>query len=324
MSAPLLEARGLVCRFGPKEAVKGLDLTLNAGDLVGLIGPDGAGKSTTFRMLVGLQRPTSGTIVRTLPDEQVAYVPQVFALAPDLTVMENMKLQAGLYGMKGAEARIHELLSRVDLDRFKDRMSGALSGGMKQKLALCVALLPSPRLLLLDEPTTGVDPVSRREFWALLHQIHDDGVAILFSSPYMDEAEYAFRILFMYDGHLLATGTPESFREAMPGVVLRVLTRKRRKVMANIEALNPLDLFGEGEQIRARFTPQDPAPLLDRIRALEGVEHVELSEATLEDTFLHALKEQDHATEATSQISGDVKSPAPAPPSDSHGGPRHG
>ena len=122
MSSPLLEASGLVCRFGPKEAVKGLDLALHPGDLVGLIGPDGAGKSTTFRMLVGLQRPTAGTLTRTVPDEQVAYVPQVFALAPDLTVMENMKLQAGLYGLKGAGPRIHELLARVDLDRFGDRM----------------------------------------------------------------------------------------------------------------------------------------------------------------------------------------------------------
>jgi ABC-2 type transport system ATP-binding protein len=293
MSTPLLEARGLACRLGPKEAVKGLDLVLNAGDLVGLIGPDGAGKSTTFRMLVGLQRPTAGTLRRNVPDEQVAYVPQTFSLAPDLTVLENMKLQAGLYGLKGAEARIHELLTRVDLNRFQDRMSGALSGGMKQKLALCVALLPSPRLLLLDEPTTGVDPVSRREFWALLHQIHDDGVAILFSSPYMDEAEYAFKILFMYDGRLLASGTPESFREAMPGVVLRVLTRKRRQVMAALEALDPIDLFGEGEQIRMRFPIQAPAPLLARIGAMEGVERVELSEASLEDTFLHALTEQE-------------------------------
>ncbi|HJV23354.1 MAG TPA: ABC transporter ATP-binding protein [Holophagaceae bacterium] len=293
MSAPLLEAQDLVCRFGPKEAVKGLDLALHPGDLVGLIGPDGAGKSTTFRMLVGLQRPTAGTITRTVPDDQVAYVPQVFALAPDLTVMENMKLQAGLYGMKQPEARIHELLTRVDLDRFGDRMSGALSGGMKQKLALCVALLPSPRLLLLDEPTTGVDPVSRREFWALLHQIHDDGVAILFSSPYMDEAEYAFHIHFMYDGHLLASGTPETFREALPGVVLRVLTRKRRQVMAALEAMQPLDLFGEGELIRVRFPEQEPAALMDRIAALDGVERVEQSEATLEDTFLHALHEQE-------------------------------
>ncbi len=298
MSAPLLEASGLVCRFGPKEAVKGLDLALHPGDLVGLIGPDGAGKSTTFRMLVGLQRPTAGPLTRTVPDEHVAYVPQVFALAPDLTVMENMKLQAGLYGLKGAGPRIQELLKRVDLDRFGDRMSGALSGGMKQKLALCVALLPRPRLLLLDEPTTGVDPVSRREFWSLLHQVHDDGVAILFSSPYMDEAEYAFRILFMHEGHLLASGTPESFRDELPGIVLRLLTRRRRQVMQALEALQPLDLFGEGEQIRVRFPEQPLEPLLQRIRALPGVERVEPSEATLEDSFLHALSEQEQGKEA--------------------------
>ena len=323
MSTPLLEARGLVCRFGPKEAVKGLDLALHPGDLVGLIGPDGAGKSTTFRMLVGLQRPTAGTLQRSVPDEQVAYVPQVFALAPDLTVMENMTLQAGLYGLKGVEPRIRELLKRVDLDRFGDRMSGALSGGMKQKLALCVALLPSPRLLLLDEPTTGVDPVSRREFWSLLHQVHDDGVAILFSSPYMDEAEYAFRIHFMHEGNLLASGTPETFREALPGVVLRVLTPKRRQVMTALEALQPLDLFGEGEQIRVRFPEQALEPLVTRIQALPGVERVEPTQATLEDSFLHALSEQEHPKENAPEIASEPPSQDPVRPSDTEMGPRH-
>jgi ABC-2 type transport system ATP-binding protein len=271
--------------------VKGFDLDLRQGELVGLIGPDGAGKTTTFRMLMGLQRPTAGRLELRVPPEQVAYVPQVFALAPDLTVEENLRLQAGLYRLEDPEPRIGALLASVELDRFRDRMAGALSGGMKQKLSLCVALLPAPRLLLLDEPTTGVDPVSRREFWALLHAVHDEGVAILFSTPYLDEAEYAHRMLLMHEGRVLDEGGLEGFREAMPGLTVRVVTPARRAVQAELWALRPLDLFGEGEVIRARFADQPAEPLLARIRALPGVERAEPSEATLEDFFLHALLE---------------------------------
>ena len=162
---------------------------------------------------------------------------------------------------------------------------------MKQKLSLCSALLTEPRLLLLDEPTTGVDPVSRREFWELLHQVHDDGVAILFSSPYMDEAEYAHRMLLMYEGRVLQQGDLESFRAGLPGLVFRLVSSQRRNVQKAVAALGPLDLFAEGEVLRARFPDQDPAPLLARLRALPGVDQVRLTEASLEDIFLHALAE---------------------------------
>ena len=218
-SGLLLQAEHLACTYrNGTRAVKDFGLELREGDLVGLIGPDGAGKTTTFRMLMGLQTPTSGTLRILVDPDQVAYMPQVFALAPDLTVAENMRFQAGLYGIKNPAARISGLLASVDLERFRDRMSGALSGGMKHKLSLCVALLPRPRLLLLDEPTTGVDPVSRREFWALLHDVHDEGVAILFTSPYMDEAEYAHDMLLMHEGNVLDQGSLPEFRAKIPGV----------------------------------------------------------------------------------------------------------
>ncbi|MDP1832695.1 MAG: ABC transporter ATP-binding protein [Geothrix sp.] len=285
----LLEARALACRFGAKATVQGLDLTLAEGELVGLIGPDGAGKTTTFRMLAGLQRPTGGSLHRHLDRRSISYVPQTFSLAPDLTVSENLRLQAGLYGLGDAEARITGLLESVDLAPFRDRLSGALSGGMKQKLALCAALLTEPRLLLLDEPTTGVDPVSRREFWELLHTVHDQGVAILFSSPYMDEAEYAHRMLLMHEGRVLEEGDLPSFRRRLPGLVFRLVSPRRRETQKALAALGPLDLFAEGEIIRARFPEQDPAPLAARLAALPGVELVRLAEANLEDVFLHAL-----------------------------------
>jgi len=287
----LLEAHALSCHFGKKVAVQGLDLNLAEGELVGLIGPDGAGKTTTFRMLAGLQRPSSGELKRNLDRHGISYVPQTFSLAPDLSVAENMQLQAGLYSLQDPAPRINRLLESVALAPFRDRLSGALSGGMKQKLSLCSALLTEPRLLLLDEPTTGVDPVSRREFWELLHQVHDDGVAILFSSPYMDEAEYAHRMLLMYEGRVLQQGDLESFRAGLPGLVFRLVSSQRRNVQKAVAALGPLDLFAEGEVLRARFPDQDPAPLLARLRALPGVDQVRLTEASLEDIFLHALAE---------------------------------
>lgn len=288
----LLEAKALGCTYpNGIQAVKGLDLSLSEGELVGLIGPDGAGKTTAFRMFMGLKRPTSGSLDLHAPPEKIGYVPQTFSLAPDLTVEENLRLQAGLYGLKNFDSRLKHLLETVELEPFRARRARALSGGMKQKLSLCVALLPEPRLLLLDEPTTGVDPVSRREFWDLLHEVHEQGVGILFSSPYMDEAEYAHRMLLLHEGRVLDEGTLESFQAKLPGVVLKVTTARRRAVQQALAALSPLDLFGEGEIIRARFPEQAPGPLMGRISGLEGVERVELSESTLEDFFLHSLTE---------------------------------
>lgn len=215
----LLRAEAIGCTFpGGKAAVRELSLTLHEGELVGMIGPDGAGKTTSFRMLVGLQRPTAGRIVRNLDPGQIGYVSQTFSLNPDFTVVENLRLQAGLFGLRQPLPRISRLLASVGLEAFADRRTGALSGGMKQKLALCSALLTEPRLLLLDEPTTGVDPVSRREFWDLLHEVHDDGVAILFSTPYMDEAEYAHRVLLMEGGRILDQGETETLRRSLPGI----------------------------------------------------------------------------------------------------------
>jgi ABC-2 type transport system ATP-binding protein len=248
----LLEAHGLSCQFGTKAAVSGLDLTLSDGELVGLIGPDGAGKTTTFRMLAGLQKPTAGQLRRHHSRTDISYVPQRFSLAPDLTVLENLQLQAGLYGLKDPAPRIGSLLESVDLAPFRDRLSGALSGGMKQKLALCSALLTEPRVLLLDEPTTGVDPVSRREFWELLHTVHDQGVAILFSTPYMDEAEYAHRMLLMHEGRVLDEGDLSSFRKDLPGLVFRLVSSRRHEVRAALISSRKGMSSGSGSRIRIR------------------------------------------------------------------------
>lgn len=287
----LLRAEGLGCSFpGGKAAVKELSLSLCSGELVGLIGPDGAGKTTTFRMLVGLQRPTAGRIVRLLEAGEIGYVSQTFSLNTDFTVMENLRLQAGLYGLESPLPRITALLASVGLGAFAERPAGALSGGMKQKLSLCNALLTSPRLLLLDEPTTGVDPVSRREFWDLLHAVHDDGVAILFSTPYMDEAEYAHRVLLMEGGRILDQGGIEDLRHRLPGLMVRIETDDPRGLKPLVSALGALDAMPDAGEVRARFPEQPLDPLLKALQALPGVRTVAPTTAGLEDLFLHYLE----------------------------------
>ena len=212
----MIRAEKLVRSFGSRPALRGLDLEIARGELFALIGPDGAGKTTFFRIVAGLLEPTSGRLVR--DDVPFGLVPQRFSLYEDLTVDENLALRARLYSVPAAEAaaRARDLLARVGLDRFGARLAGALSGGMKQKLALVAALLTRPALLLLDEPTTGVDPVSRREFWQVLNELHHEGLTIVVSTPYMDEAEYASRLAFLDEGRLVATGTREEILAACP------------------------------------------------------------------------------------------------------------
>jgi len=212
----VIRAEKLVRSFGGRPALNGIDLEIARGEMFALIGPDGAGKTTFFRIVAGLLAPTSGSAVR--DDVPFGLVPQRFSLYEDLTVDENLALRSRLYSVPQAESagRARDLLSRVGLDRFGTRLAGALSGGMKQKLALVAALLTRPALLLLDEPTTGVDPVSRREFWQVLNALHHEGLTIVVSTPYMDEAEYASRIGFLDEGLLVATGTRDEILAACP------------------------------------------------------------------------------------------------------------
>jgi len=212
----MIRVERLVKSFGSRAALRGIDLTIAGGELFALIGPDGAGKSTFFRIVAGLLKPTSGRAVR--DDVPFGLVPQRFSLYEDLTLDENLALRARLYSVPPAEgaSRAKDLLARVGLERFGSRLAGALSGGMKQKLALVSALLTRPALLLLDEPTTGVDPVSRREFWQVLNALHGEGLTIVVSTPYMDEAEYASRLAFLDEGKIVAAGTKEEILAACP------------------------------------------------------------------------------------------------------------
>jgi ABC-2 type transport system ATP-binding protein len=214
---PAIAFHGVTREFGTVRAVDGLDLAVYPGELVALVGPDGAGKTTAARLAAGALAPTRG---RVEPESRgrVGYLTGRFSLYSDLSVWENLRFFARIYGMSAGEVHAEggRLLEWVDLTRFRERMAGALSGGMRQKLALCCALIHRPPVLILDEPTTAVDPVARADFWALLRERAADGQAILVTTPYLDEAENGHRIGLLDRGRLLATGTALELKDRLP------------------------------------------------------------------------------------------------------------
>ena len=298
----MIEARSLVKSFGRHTALRGIDLSVAAGELFALIGPDGAGKTTFFRLVAGVITATSGSVRR---DEGATFglVPQRFSLYEDLTVDENLDLRSRLYSVPLDEARRRsaDLLARVGMDRFGKRLAGALSGGMKQKLSLVAALLTRPDLLLLDEPTTGVDPVSRREFWQVLAELHHGGLTIVVSTPYMDEAEYATRIGFLDRGRLLAVGTRDEILAAYPRPLLEVLSSDRvavRTRLAPLATVDDISLFGT--RLHVRGAAGAGTGLLEEVRrALDGLvpgEGVKPIPPSLEDVFvLEGVDEEEAA-----------------------------
>jgi len=295
----MITATNLTRRFGKKVALHDVSLRVEEGELFGLIGPDGAGKTTFFRIVAGVLAPTSGSI-EVARGVTFGFVPQRFAMYEDLSVDENLRLRARLYDVPDstAKSRGADLLERVGMARFGARLAGALSGGMKQKLALVAALLTQPRLLLLDEPTTGVDPVSRREFWALLNQLHHDGLTIVVSTPYMDEAEYATRIAFIDHGRISSVGTRQEVLRTYSRPLLEIRTSRRlevRSLLAPMRELDDLSLFAT--VLHARGAEGTGPELLDKVRAaLRGVvdEHdVQALTPSLEDVFVLAGSDEE-------------------------------
>ena len=294
----MITATGLTRRFGTKTALAGIDLRVEKGELFGLIGPDGAGKTTFFRILAGVLAPTSGAVAVD-GAATFGFVPQRFSLYEDLSVDENLELRARLYGVPSSvsRARTADLLERVGMARFRARLAGALSGGMKQKLALVAALLTQPPLLLLDEPTTGVDPVSRREFWMLLNHLHHEGLTIVVSTPYMDEAEYATRIAFLDRGRISSVGTRREILASYGRPLLEIRTANRlqvRALLAPMPEVDDLSLFGT--VLHARGAAGTGPELLDHVRAaLRGVvapEDIQPVAPSLEDVFVLAGGEE--------------------------------
>jgi ABC-2 type transport system ATP-binding protein len=289
--------------FGSLAAVAGLTLSVPRGELFGLVGSDGAGKSTTLRMLTGIMDPSGGEawVLGTSmkrPTEavrsQIGYMSQRFGLYPDLTVLENLRFYADIQMIprRGRDARISELLDFGKLAPFKDRPAGKLSGGMKQKLGLACALVHRPRVLFLDEPTNGVDPVSRRDFWRILYGLLGEGVTVFVATAYLDEAERCGRVGLMHRGELLACDTPQGLKKLMKGGVLELTTNDPRRAVRLLSEQFPsgsVALFGE----RLHLYAPDPAEAGRLAAATLGADGLELSlrqvEPTLEDLFVSLL-----------------------------------
>ena len=299
-----IEARALRRLFGSVTAVDGLDLAVLEGETFGLVGPDGAGKTTTMRMLCGALPPTGGSArvagfdVLTQAEEvrrTIGYLPQRLSLYGELTVDENLLFQARVRGVVGKafQERRERLLSLSRLGRFRNRQALQLSGGMRQKLALACALIHSPQILLLDEPTTGVDPVSRGEFWELLLDLAAEGMTVLVTTAYMEEAERCGRVGLMYEGSLLACGTPLEVRRAARLILLELVCdplHQGRAAVVQMPRVRWEEVFGNRLHIAVpgRELEREIRNTLEaagiRIRSLHGIE------PGLEDAFFELVR----------------------------------
>jgi len=310
---PILRLRKAVHRYGNLVAVNGIDIEAARGEMFGLIGPDGAGKTTTLRMALGLLRPDSGTVETCGLDpvgqhreltQRVGYLSQRFSLYGDLTVDENVAFFGRVHGVKGWKERRDELLELVRMTPFRNRLADRLSGGMKQKLALTCTLIHTPELLILDEPTTGVDPVSRRDFWLLLARLQQEGLSLIMTTPYLDEAERCQRVALMHEGSLLAVEDPGALRANFPQLVVELVAKPRRPAEALLRqnaGVAYVEAFGE--RIRA-FLPHPPgAPAEEKTaRLVEGLEAEGIDvdrfrsvRPSLEDVFVAKISEIEQA-----------------------------
>ena len=290
-------------RYGPLTAVDAVSFTIERGEMFGLIGPDGAGKTTSIRMACGLLRPDGGQI-RVLDRNPIAqhravtgdlgYLSQRFSLYGDLSIDENIAFFAEIHGVGRYQALRDRLLEMTQLTPFRSRRADRLSGGMKQKLALACTLVHEPKILLLDEPTTGVDPVSRREFWKLLSEFLSRGLTIVMSTPYLDEAERCARVALLHDGHLLAVDRPEHLQARLEGELLEVSVRDGRPPLDVLRSLPGIaDVQSFGDRAHVRMRKRDPALVSAIVQALErhgssGVSARPIA-ASLEDVFIDLI-----------------------------------
>ncbi|KAB2950420.1 MAG: ABC transporter ATP-binding protein [Thermoanaerobaculia bacterium] len=296
-----IEVAGLARRFGDTVAVAGLDFEVRPGELFGLVGPDGAGKTTTLRMLAGVLRPSAGDArvdgVSVAADPEavkphLAYMSQRFGLYTDLTVAENLEFYADLFRVPRAEraARLERLYGFSGLGAFRGRLAGQLSGGMKQKLGLSCALIHEPRVLLLDEPTFGVDPVSRRDLWRIVHEMVGRGVTAVVSTAYLDEAERFDRLALLHRGRLLVVDTPRALQDSFDGELLEARVagaRSARAVAELVPGVRRAQLFGETLHVTvdsaARAAPELAAALSAAGHVVRDLTRIP---ASLEDVFL--------------------------------------
>ncbi len=305
MAGPMIQTTDLTRRFGDLTAVDHLTLEIAQGEIFGLVGPDGAGKTTTLRMLCGLMDPSAGsatvagrnvlTEVEAVKD-QIGYMAQRFGLYADLSVEENMVFYADLFGITDAERQglMSKLLAMTRMEPFRKRAAGKLSGGMKQKLALMCTLLHHPQILFLDEPTNGVDPVSRRDFWAILYQLVKGGMTVLITTAYLDEAERCNRVGLLHRGRLIRCETPETLRSHMTEICYGVQAQDKRAVREFLErSPGVLSVEPAGATLHLFLTPSATSPEeLQRAVTGAGLGPVTFQqiEPSLEDVFIALIR----------------------------------
>ena len=306
MSADAVRFNDVTKKFDATVALAGLTFDVGRGEMFGLIGPDGAGKTTAIRLLCGLLHADAGTVrvlgvdpVGDRPEvtERVGYLSQRFSLYGDLTIDENVEFFANLHGVRDYRPRRDQLLEMTRLTPFRDRLASKLSGGMKQKLALACTLVHEPDLVVLDEPTTGVDPISRREFWKLLSEFLARGVTIVMSTPYLDEAERCSRVALMHEGQVLAMDEPGRLRRQLSGGMVEVVATQAAAAVDAVAALDGVvDARTFGDRLHVRLSHEGTAAIdafAATVRAVLADADVRAVEPSLEDVFIATLEEKE-------------------------------
>jgi len=307
---PIICAQQLTRAFDGTVALRELDLSIEPGEIFGLVGPDGAGKTTALRLMAAVMRPTSGHVriagfdsVRQAESIRVhvGYMPQRFSLYPDLNVLENINFYADIFGVNGGERqrRIEQLLAFSNLTRFTDRRAGQLSGGMQKKLALACTLIHRPDVLLLDEPTTGVDPVSRREFWDILTDLHISGTTIVVSTPYMDEAERCNRVGLLFKGALVECGAPGTIKARVQGELIELRPEPMaaaQETLANRPEVLEVQVYGDLLHV---FVDDAHRRMPELKAALEQagirVNRLRIIQPRMEEAFISLIRKQHEA-----------------------------
>ena len=301
----IIEINNLKHSYEEFEAVKGISLNVSKGEMFGLVGPDGAGKTTTMRILCGLLNSTDGEIKLFDKDisenkkniqNKIGYLSQKFSLYGDLSIDENIEFFADIHNVKNYKSRRDELLGFTRLTKFRDRLADKLSGGMKQKLALACALIHQPQILFLDEPTTGVDPVSRRDFWKILSELIKDGLTVFMTTPYLDEAERCNRIALMNEGEIIAINSPAEIKKEINRSVIELVASPIRKANNIIKNNMGYDtqLFGDRLNIVVKNYNEELEKIIEVCKK-ENVTILDQRETslTLENVFIHLINNQE-------------------------------
>lgn len=288
-----IETKDLTCKFGDFTAVDRLNIKVYSGEIYGFLGSNGSGKSTSIRMLCGILKPAGGAGIVLGYDvvkepekvkENIGYMSQKFSLYLDMTVFENLDFYAGMYGLKGEEkyARIEEMIEQMNLKDKRNEFSGNLSGGLKQRLALGCAILHKPKLLFLDEPTSAVDPISRRSFWQIIHALAIGGTTMVVTTHFMEEAEHCDEMVFLDAGKMVAEGSPKKLKESIKGTLVSIASDDSIKLREEIKKRIPVeDAYIFGRELRVLVAPQD-LPLLSDWQ-------YKIIEPTMEDVFSYYL-----------------------------------